>query len=255
MKTIPLVECFGPTIQGEGSVIGQQTYFLRFGLCDYKCTMCDSMHAVDPNQVRAGAKWLRQYEIAEQLAYLHRSYPNSTRWVTFTGGNPCIHDLLELVRLLRTWGWLVHVETQGTLYPDWLDEVDSLCISPKGPGMGENTDLEVLDTFVYRLQGGRPNLSATMKVVVFDQRDLEFAAMLYERYRSFWNIQWYLSLGNPSPPGYEQPIFFASPAGARESALARYRMLFDDIKCHPVLSKFYFLPQWHWFVWGNEKGR
>ena len=66
-KKLPLMELFGPTIQGEGTVIGQQTYFLRFGLCDYKCRMCDSMHAVDPRLVKANATYLTQAEIFEQF--------------------------------------------------------------------------------------------------------------------------------------------------------------------------------------------
>src|SRR6476661_4406823 len=86
-KPIPLMEVFGPTIQGEGLVIGQQTYFLRFGLCDYKCVMCDSMHAVDPHRVKANAEWLTQEEILNKLGSIYK--PNSTRWVTLSGGNPC----------------------------------------------------------------------------------------------------------------------------------------------------------------------
>ena len=48
MSTLRISEIFGPTIQGEGAVIGQPTVFracrwLRLSLFDW----CDSLHAVD----------------------------------------------------------------------------------------------------------------------------------------------------------------------------------------------------------------
>ena len=45
--TLRVVEIFGPTIQGEGALIGEPTVFVRTGGCDYRCSWCDSLHAVD----------------------------------------------------------------------------------------------------------------------------------------------------------------------------------------------------------------
>ncbi|PFV11560.1 7-carboxy-7-deazaguanine synthase QueE, partial [Bacillus cereus] len=42
MSKIPVLEIFGPTIQGEGMVIGQKTMFIRTAGCDYSCSWCDS---------------------------------------------------------------------------------------------------------------------------------------------------------------------------------------------------------------------
>ena len=44
---IRISEIFGPTIQGEGALIGQPTVFVRTGGCDYRCVWCDTPHAVD----------------------------------------------------------------------------------------------------------------------------------------------------------------------------------------------------------------
>lgn len=249
-KRIPLVECFGPTIQGEGAVIGQQTYFLRFGLCDYKCTMCDSMHAVDPRSVKKYATFLTQQEIFQKLQEI--KLPNSTNWVTFSGGNPCIHNLKDLCSLLKAAGWRISVETQGTYSPPWLMFADSLTVSPKGPGMGEVLDIEVLDRFIDLNKALLRNLS--MKVVVFDQRDLDFAADLVSRYShiiSFDNF--YLSLGNDQPPDKEGDSSIPEIIH-QQRLLKQYKQLYEDISIHPWLSKVRFLPQWHVFVWGNEKG-
>ena len=45
--TLRIAEIFGPTIQGEGALIGEPTVFVRAGGCDYRCSWCDSLHAVD----------------------------------------------------------------------------------------------------------------------------------------------------------------------------------------------------------------
>lgn len=248
-KKIPLVELFGPTIQGEGAVIGQQTYFMRFGLCDYKCKMCDSMNAVDPQQVRANATMLTPSEIAEK--FLTEAYiPNSTKWITLSGGNPCIHDLSTLITILKQAGFKFAVETQGTFAPDWLSICDIITVSPKGPGMGEDTALSQLDTFIDATYPYHDNVN--FKIVCFDQRDLEFAKMIYERYGDL-GVPFYLSLGNPYPPGSD-----LAPRHHHEHVAAltgQYRILFDDIKSDPILSSMRFLPQWHVIVWGNAKGK
>lgn len=244
LKKIPLVELFGPTIQGEGTVIGQQTYFMRFGLCDYKCLMCDSMNAVDPRQVKQNAEFLTQDQILEKFLAFHK--PGSTRWITLSGGNPCIHDLSWLVVNLRGHGFHIAVETQGTFVPPWLANCNVVTCSPKGPGMGEETNLGILDKFITRT-------SSNIKVVIFDQRDLEFAKMLYERYCSVVK-DFYLSLGNPYPPGYMEE-HHPDYTSYVMSQIGRYKMLFEDIQYDSILSQFRFLPQWHTFLWGNEKGR
>jgi 7-carboxy-7-deazaguanine synthase len=257
-KKIPVVEIFGPTIQGEGAVIGQQTYFIRFGLCDYKCRMCDSMHAVDPRQVKANATWATQDEIFSSLQQ-HRLIQgeHTTKNVTFSGGNPCIHDLTRLVWLLNEAGWDIAVETQGTLNPTWLIGCTTITCSPKGPGMGEKLELGKLDDFTYMLRD-HPGLN--MKVVIFDQRDLEVAAMLYERYSggNYPRVKpeaFYLSLGNPFPPGMEpHPGADNSTRTLTDRLLLRYQLLLPDVMKHKVLSKVKFLPQLHVLVWGNKQG-
>ena len=247
-KKIPLVEMFGPTIQGEGAVIGQQTFFMRFGLCDYKCTMCDSLHAIQPNWVRANAQWLTQQEIFDQFMAMRK--PNQTDWVTLSGGNPCIHDLTVLVGLLQKADLRVHVETQGTIWQPWLEDVDMITVSPKGPGMGEDTQLGVLTDFMVECCG---RAAVALKIVVFDQRDLDFARDIFSTFRFMVNpYSRYLSLGNPYPP--DRNVEIVDHAKHMELLLQSYRNLLEDIINDPILSRVKFLPQWHVFVWGNAKG-
>lgn len=256
-KKIPLVECFGPTVQGEGAMIGQQTYFLRFGLCDMRCKMCDSMHAVEPVRVKENARWLTQAEIVTTLLdhSLAQGGDNTTNWVTFSGGNPCMHDLTELCTALMRLGWYFAVETQGTLCPLWLHQCDVITVSPKGPGMGEDCDIDTLDEFfdsLDRVQGSIEKVN--VKVVVFDQRDLEFAKMLIERYavEQKYMFPFYLSQGNPYPPGIAHDSLTRTE---HVDALRNdYIRMLGEISKDRLLSKVKFLPQFHVWLWANKQG-
>ena len=196
-KKIPVIECFGPTVQGEGIVAGTRTVFIRFGLCDYKCKMCDSMHAVDPLRVRENAKWLTQEEIYNLAS--ERLTTGNCNSITYSGGNPCIHDLSFLTTCFKAAGVEIAVETQGTICPLWLLDCRWITVSPKGPGMGEKFEPRVFSEFLERLESNdHPGVS--IKVVLFDSRDLEFASAVAEDNPSYVEDgKFFLSLGNPYP--------------------------------------------------------
>ena len=66
---MPVVEVFGPTIQGEGELAGIPTAFVRFGGCDYRCSWCDSLFAVLPEDVRKAPR-MTPAEVAAALEAL-----------------------------------------------------------------------------------------------------------------------------------------------------------------------------------------
>lgn len=272
-KKIPVVEMFGPTIEGEGSLVGTQTMFIRFGLCDYKCKKCDSMHAVDPALVKVLAEWRTCAEIADDLqTFQERTHSTHIRNVTFSGGNPAIHDLTDLVAILKARGYKVFVETQGTKHPDWLNDVDHVVVSPKSPGMGETFNHEVFMEFVNAILSEYTPLS--VKVVVFSNQDLEFAAGVAQLLEDkvdpgsgfMLEDSFYLSLGNPLPPVF---AMIPDPEDGKPSVaqddrdakalvgelLSRYNALSTEILKDPRLSFAKFLPQLHVLVWGNETGK
>src|SRR5207247_11308106 len=47
-ERVRISEIFGPTIQGEGPLIGRPTVFVRTAGCDYRCAWCDTLYAVLP---------------------------------------------------------------------------------------------------------------------------------------------------------------------------------------------------------------
>lgn len=249
-KKIPVVEIFGPTMQGEGAVVGIRTVFIRFGLCDYKCVMCDSMHAVDPAQVKKNATWMTQAEIYDKL--LPFMSKGNCEVVTYSGGNPCIHDLEALSTYCRAGGWDICVETQGTFCPSWLRLCKYITISPKGPGMGEKFEQKRFNDFIGILEVNQHPFS--IKVVVFDNRDLEFASQLAMEYQ--WVMDkgaFFLSLGNPFPPGTDQAKDL--PNTQLIACLTKhYETMFQEIKDYPLLARARFMPQGHVMLWGNKAG-
>lgn len=250
-KKIPLVEMFGPVLQGEGVLIGAQTTFLRFGLCDYKCAMCDSMHAVDPNQVRANAEWLTQDQIAEKLMPIHRKF--KTPWVTFSGGNPCIHDLGALVQSLQIQGVRVSVETQGTFSPGWLSLVDQLTISPKSPGMGAKFSMKQFKEFMHQVMVSYDlGRKASLKVVIFTAADIEFLKGINEIAESYGMLdRIYASVGNADLPKMNDQY---SLAEHRRLLLDEMAQNLEDLLKEPSLSNVRYLPQLHVLLYGNRQG-
>lgn len=250
-KQLPLIELFGPTIQGEGVMCGNQTHFLRLGVCDYKCTFCDSKHAVDPEQIKQWAKYKTTNEILADIAVLDAEY--KTPWMTITGGNPCVHNLKNLVAGIQSIGMKVAIETQGTHMPTWLMDVDLLTISPKGPGMGETFNPSMYESFVdtYIMptieQPDWTGPEVCIKVVVFGEEDFEFAKMIWAYHPE---IPMYLSLGNKWLP--EEEI-----SGEKHVMLLteHYRNLAEKLYKDPILNKAKFLPQLHTLIWSNDKGR
>lgn len=249
VKEIPIVEVFGPTIQGEGALAGVRTSFIRFGLCDYRCTMCDSMHAVDPLRVKATATRVPADKLADYYFDQLGRVAQDCWWVTLSGGNPCMHDLSALVETLNANGVSCAVETQGTLCPDWLHICENITVSPKGPGMGEVFEE---DKFLHFVQTFRRHRGFNVKVVVFSMADIEFARHINEiMCDNQLADRMYLSLGNPYPPGMEEG---RGDNLIKLELLDSYRSLCEDLLQIPDMANVRFLPQLHVLTWANKQG-
>jgi 7-carboxy-7-deazaguanine synthase len=256
-KKIPVIELFGPTIQGEGPLAGSKTMFVRTGGCDYRCAKCDSLHAVIPAAVKTHARRITAAEIvAELLPVMQKT---GTRWVTLSGGNPALWDFSQLIVDLHAAGMLVAVETQGTLAPTWLGHADMVVVSPKSPGMGERFELLKFQNFLLQLRG---LTMVALKVVVFSQQDIDFALEMGEIATQHMEIvpygMRYMSLGNPYPPKLEEdytPRENVSRPILIDTLLREYRQLIDEMTHDRRVTDWKFLPQLHVLAFGNEVGR
>lgn len=269
---IPVLEVFGPTIQGEGMSIGRRTMFVRTSGCDYRCVWCDSAFTWDGSG-RGDLRLLQPEEIWDEL---YRLGGEGFDHVTLSGGNPALLPQLGgLVALLHEKGIRTAVETQGSVWQDWALAVDEVTVSPKPPSSRMETDLPLLDAWIGRLTDrsaattagaspapvGLPSPAAaqapsvspastaqpqafSLKVVVFDEADLDYAAMIHRRYP---HVPLFIQTGNPLVG--DEPA-----ASVAERLLTAYESLIGQVTARPDLADVRILPQLHALVWGNKRG-
>lgn len=234
---IRISEIFGPTIQGEGALIGQPTVFVRTGGCDYRCTWCDTLHAVD-SEYRHDWKPMSAEDIFEQIETLSGNAP---LMVSLSGGNPAIQSLSPLIALGKAKGYEFALETQGSIAKDWFKDIDVLTLSPKPPSSGEKTDW---GKFEDCMDAAGENTDIALKIVIMDEKDYDFAKTASERF--------------PYLPLYLQPVNHTPPTKDSDTVdidgiMSRMHWLIDKV----MEDKLYhatILPQLHVLLWGNKKG-
>jgi len=246
MKAPLLSEIFGPTIQGEGRFIGCPTIFVRTAGCDYRCSWCDSMFAVDPQKYHDDWEFHEDEDIVRQVMALAN---NSTirPTVTFSGGNPAIQPLGRAIDLLEEQRFHTIIETQATIIPDWIASPSAFSFSPKPPSSKMDADPQDLAEWLIELRKANPVSyeRSQVKIVVMDEEDWEWAKMVKDTVHAD-DLPFYVQPCNPWVGADEQGM--AVPLlRAYESLIAR---VLQDGR-----YDFGVLPQLHTLVWGNERGR
>ncbi|WP_078381276.1 7-carboxy-7-deazaguanine synthase QueE [Sutcliffiella halmapala] len=234
---LPVLEIFGPTIQGEGMVIGQKTMFVRTAGCDYQCSWCDSAFTWD-GSAKDDIQLLSPEEVWSQLK---ETGGNAFNHVTISGGNPALlKNMGQLVTLLHENGIKVALETQGSKWQEWLVDIDDLTISPKPPSSLMQTDFVILDNLLQKVNQSKVSL----KVVVFNKEDLAYAKKVHQRYP---HIAFYVQVGN-------EDTVTANNDNLVSKLLTQYEWLIDEVMKDCELNNVRVLPQLHTLVWGNKRG-
>ena len=126
-----------PTVQGEGGQAGRAAVFLRFAGCNLwsgreqdraaaVCTFCDTdFVGVDGE---GGGKFHTPDDLAGAVEAAWRGGPDD-RLVVCTGGEPLLQLDAPLITSLHERGFMIAVETNGTLAAP--DGIDWICVSPK----------------------------------------------------------------------------------------------------------------------------
>lgn len=253
----PVAEIFGPTLQGEGVDQGVAAHFVRFGGCDYKCGWCDTPHAVLPDEVKQLGR-MKSGEIVTELEKL----PVKAPWVILTGGNPALHDLEHLVNALHAAGFLVAVETQGSRWREWLRKCDRVCVSPKPPSSGMDTQKHKDDLGRFLQEGllakadeEKPYEWMFLKVVIFNEDDLDYAEKIRNQLSS---CLLYLSAGNDAGRTVGNPTRtdHRSSEEVKLDLLDKAEWLVNEVLKRPTLTvpDVIIQAQFHVLIWGNELG-
>ncbi|CAH0344013.1 7-carboxy-7-deazaguanine synthase QueE [Bacillus sp. CECT 9360] len=241
MSKLPVMEIFGPTIQGEGMVIGQKTMFVRTAGCDYSCAWCDSSFTWDGT----GKQDIVQMEPEEIWSELKKLGGNGFSFVTISGGNPALLKNLDgLIDTLRKNDIKICLETQGSKWQDWFLKISELTISPKPPSSNMKTDFVMLDTILKKLENRDLGNAVSLKIVIFDDRDYEYAKDVYHRYPG---IPFYLQVGNDD-------ITTSNDQELVGRLLHKYEELIEKVITDEKLTDVKVLPQLHTYIWGNKRG-
>ncbi|AWC32072.1 7-carboxy-7-deazaguanine synthase [Bacillus cytotoxicus] len=237
MSKIPVLEIFGPTIQGEGMVVGQKTMFIRTAGCDYSCAWCDSAFTWD-GSAKDQIQQMTPEEIWKELIEIGGE---NFSHVTISGGNPVLlKHMKELLERLKENNIRTAIETQGSKWQEWLLDIDEITISPKPPSSKMKTNFTMLDLVVERLV----DKNMSLKVVIFDDDDFEYAKNVHERYP---HVPFFLQVGNDDTKTAEDAVLIPK-------LLQKYEWLIEKAVHSKEMNDVKVLPQLHALVWGNKRG-
>ena len=108
------------SVQGEGSLVGVPSVFIRTSGCNLRCAWCDTPYT----------SWQPEGTDLELEQILDEVAAHPTRHVVVTGGEPMIApDIIALTGRLRQRGMHITVETAGTVFAPVA--CDLMSISPK----------------------------------------------------------------------------------------------------------------------------
>ena len=126
------------TLQGEGAQTGRAAVFLRFAGCNLwtglehdrtgaVCQFCDTdfVGTNGPN----GGKFATADLLADAVEVQWPKDRSGTRYVVCTGGEPLLQLDAPAIAALKTRGFEIAIETNGTLLPP--PGIDWICVSPK----------------------------------------------------------------------------------------------------------------------------
>ncbi len=238
---IRVSEIFGPTVQGEGPLIGRPTVFVRTGGCDYRCRWCDTLYAVLP-------EFREEWAIATPVDILSRIERLSSAapvLVSLSGGNPALQPLGPLIELGHRKGYTFALETQGSVPQPWFAELEWLMLSPKPPSSGMTTDWQAFDDCIRAAAAGP---QCTLKITVFDDADYAYARLVAKRYST---LPVYLQVGNPAPATV--PKNQSADETDIEDLMRRFRWLVTKVAADRWFAATV-LPQLHVLAWGSRRG-
>ena len=231
MSQLIISEIFGPTVQGEGALVGKPTVFVRTGGCDYRCSWCDTLYAVE-KKYKDDWSTLSTEQVWQQITALSPT----PILITLSGGNPALMDFSALIEMGQAADYTFALETQGSIGKPWFKQLDYLTLSPKPPSSEMQTKW---DLFENCLSLAATPEAISIKIVIADEVDFDWAYKVQQRY--------------PEHKYYLQPCNLSGDESTIEQGLAATRELVDRVVAkgwHEATV----LPQLHNLLWGNTRG-
>lgn len=184
-------EVFGPTVQGEGPLVGRACLFVRLGGCNLTCGPCDTPYTWDGSRfdLRREITPMPVSRVLDRVEALAPAAAPSL--VVVSGGEPLLHQskpgLPELVEGLAGRGFLVQFETNGTIAPArWMVEQGGVrwVVSPKlvGPMATDAPGRRLVPEVLGRWADLAWQSLAWFKLVVADPEHVSTVVDFADRY-------------------------------------------------------------------------
>jgi 7-carboxy-7-deazaguanine synthase len=150
------------SIQGEGTLAGTPSVFIRLSGCPLKCKWCDTQYAWDANE----GDELPVPEIVNIVVH----WP--CRFVVVTGGEPMVNpELPDLARALKERNKHITIETSGINFLAGLS-CDLMSISPKLSNSGQTDSLINSSAYISSIKQLVRRYPYQLKFVVDSADDL-----------------------------------------------------------------------------------
>ena len=156
------------TLQGEGAHTGRLAVFCRFSGCNLWtgreedrdtaiCQFCDTNFV--GHDGTGGGKFSNAHELAEAINQCWGISDPIHKFVVFTGGEPLLQLDRTLIEAIKSRGFQIAIETNGTI--NVPVGIDWICLSPK-----LNSQLHVLQADEIKLVWPQPNCSDSYENVL-----------------------------------------------------------------------------------------
>lgn len=114
------------SIQGESTLVGLPTVFVRLTGCNLRCTYCDTVYSYYEGELRSFENILEEIDSYE------------TQHVCVTGGEPLLQKkCIEFLKILCDKGYTVSLETSGAISIENVDPRVKTILDVKTPDSGE----------------------------------------------------------------------------------------------------------------------
>lgn len=120
------------SIQGEGKRSGIPSVFIRTNFCNLRCrftggNLCDTAYTSWNPEDEYNRGIMSIGEILEEC----KKYP--VKEAVITGGEPSMQaeELAELCKQLKDTGYFITLETNGTIFGNFVEFIDLMSVSPK----------------------------------------------------------------------------------------------------------------------------
>ena len=216
------------SIQGEGSLAGVPSVFVRTTGCNLRCWFCDTPYT----SWNPEGSWTSVAELLERiLAY-------NCEHVVITGGEPMLQpSVVPLVQSLRDIGRHVTIETAGTFFRPVPASLFS--ISPKLSNSTPPAERSPKWHDIH--ERSRINLDVVRRMLAYTDAQLKFVIDAPVDLDEVWQL-----------PEVQTDQVWLMPQAIDQSAYAAKKSWLEPLAAQ---HGFHFSPRLHIEQWGNVRGK